>query len=124
MPQVLSQIRDYFLTNLWWIIALAVLLVFALSFLLYFLIRKRKGKKAKKPSFSKSDYVLALGGEENILSHELRGSRIVLRLKDYKAINEEKIKEAGVTGFIEMKDRLTLVVKDHAEKVYRTIFGE
>jgi phosphotransferase system IIB component len=51
------------------------------------------------------------------------GSRIVLVLKDYQKIDQAKLKEAGVDSFIEMSDRLTLVIKDNADKVYHTIFG-
>jgi phosphotransferase system IIB component len=50
------------------------------------------------------------------------GSRIVLTLKDYSKINRPLLQEAGVTGFIEKSDKLTLVVKENAEMVYETLF--
>lgn len=121
MPSVLSQAEDYLITNLWWLILLWFLFACLLGFVVYLVLRKKV--RVKRPSFSKTAYTDALGGEDNILSHELRGSRIVLRLKDYKAIDPEKIKEAGVTGFIEKSDQLTLVVKDHADKVYDLLFN-
>ena len=65
----------------------------------------------------------ALGGEENVLSKELKGSRIVLRLADYSKVDKQKLLEVGVDGFIEMEDKLTLVLKGDSEKVYKAIFG-
>ena len=79
----------------------------------------RRNKEAVK-----SSYFEALGGEENVLEKRIEGSRIVLRLKDYSLLDKEKIKEAGVDGFIQMSDKLYLVVKNDADKVYRILFGE
>ena len=39
------------------------------------------------------------------------------------SLTEEKIKEAGVDGFIKMSDRLTLVIKGDAEEVEKVLFG-
>ena len=72
---------------------------------------------------SKSEYLDALGGETNIIEKELRGSRIVLRLADYSKLDKEKLKEAGVDGFIMMSDKLTLVIKGSTEEAYKVIFG-
>jgi phosphotransferase system IIB component len=52
------------------------------------------------------------------------GSRIILHLKDYSKVNKSQLEQAGVTGFIEKSDKLTLVVKDDSERVYKAIFGE
>ncbi len=91
---------------------------------LIFLSGRKRKEVIPEKVISKSEYISALGGEENILSKELRGSRIVLVLKDYEKLDRQKIKEAGVDGFIMMSDRLTLVIKGSAELVYKTIFGE
>lgn len=114
---------DFFLGNLYWIIAVVVLAGVGLYFLFDYLHQKRKDAK-KKPLPNRNLYLSSLGGEENVLSHELMGSRIVLRLKDYSRINKSQLEQAGVTGFIEKSDKLTLVIKDDSERVYKAIFGK
>ncbi len=103
-------------------IAIAVLIAIGAFFLIEALLAKKK-KNPKVKIATKSEYLLALGGEDNILEKELKGSRIVVKLTDYSKVDEEKLKEAGVTGFIKMSDKLTLVIKDKAEVAYKVIFG-
>ena len=112
-------LRDYGLYLALGVIAL--ILVVALAILLPYFLKKGKGKKGKIAS--KGEYLSALGGEENVLSKELKGSRIVLRLADYSKVDRQKLLEVGVDGFIEMEDKLTLVLKGDSEKVYKAIFG-
>jgi Phosphotransferase system IIB components len=112
---------DYFMQNLYWIIAVCVVGVILVYFLLsHFLHHKRQATPAVKPDQGK--YLTALGGSENIISHEMMGSRIIVVLRDYSKINRPLLEEAGVTGFIEKSDKLTLVIKDHCQEVYQTIF--
>ena len=112
-------LRDYGLYLALGVVAL--ILVVALTILLPYFLKKGKGKKGKIAS--KGEYLSALGGEENVLSKELKGSRIVLRLADYSKVDRQKLLEVGVDGFIEMEDKLTLVLKGDSEKVYKAIFG-
>ena len=112
---------DFLLRNIWWIGAIgALLVIIALIF-----IDKRFFSKAKKAEVSEetaSLYLEALGGKSNIKEKSLEGSRIILKLNDYGAVNRDKLREAGVTGFIQMSDRLTLVIKGNAMEVYDKIF--
>ena len=103
------------------LIALGVIILGVLIFLLIKIFSKKRVKSL--PIASKSEYFEALGGEDNYIDSSREGSRIIVHLKDYSKINKEKIKEAGVTGFIEKSDKLTLVVKDNAEEVYEKIFN-
>lgn len=123
MILVLSQNRDFFLGNLWWIVILICFLGFFTYFLISYLYKNKKGNK-KKAVISKTSYLDALGGKENIISSSLKGSRIILKLQDYTKLDENKLKEAGVAGFIEKSDQLTLVVPNDSKKVYDTIFEE
>ena len=87
------------------------------------IVRKKKAPKAKPVSKETvSVYIAALGGQDNIVSHELVRSRIVLELRDYSLVDKEKLKEAGVDGFIMMSNKLTLVIQGNAEAVNRAIF--
>ncbi len=110
---------DFLLKNIWWIIALIALALFVTIF---FLDRHFYKEKKKTVEIQPSLYLEALGGEENVLERALDGSRIILKLKDYGAVNRDKLREAGVTGFIQMSDKLTLVIKDNAMEVYNKIF--
>ncbi len=101
----------------------ALIIIVALAILFPYYLKRKKGKPAPR-LIDKTAYVTALGGAENILSKELKGSRIVLYLADNSKVDKEKLKEAGVDGFILMSDKLTLVLKGDAEAAYKTIFGE
>lgn len=103
------------------IIAGAVIVVAIVVTLIIVLAKKKKTPAKSIPN--RSEYFLALGGEGNFIKAERSGSRIVVYLHDYSLIDKEKIKEAGVAGFIEKSDKLTLVVKDNAEAVYEKIFN-
>lgn len=112
---------DFLLKNIWWIIALGAALIIALLIF----IDKRFLSKPKKKEISEetaSLYLEALGGASNVKEKSLEGSRIILRLNDYGAVNRDKLREVGVTGFIQMSDRLTLVIKGNAMEVYEKIF--
>ena len=115
------EFNEFLMNNAWWMaIAFAGLVALALALILLF-GKKKKPAEAKK-AISVSSYMEALGGEGNVISHERKGSRIVLELHDYDIVDREKLKEAGVDGFIMMSDKLTLVIKGDAEKVNKAIF--
>ena len=116
-----SSVDRFLKENAWWM-ALAVLAVLALVVGLLFLLKPKK-KPAPRP-VEKSAYLSAMGGEENIVSHLRKGSRIELVLKDYSLLDKERLKAAGVDSFILMSNKLTLVIQGDAERVEKTLFGE
>ena len=116
---ILDQLKDdfnAFLKNnaLW--IALALVAVIAIVVVLI-LVFGRKGKKAAPQIAEKSKWVEALGGSENIVSSEAYGSRLAISLVDKSLMNKETLKELGVTNFIEMSNKITLLLEDKAELV-------
>lgn len=117
--------RDFLLSNLYWIVLVALALLVGAVYLVDFLIvRKRKSLSSDKKKIApRGDYLLSLGGEANIVSHRLVGSRIVLVLVDQSKIDREALKKTGITGFIEKSDQLTLVAKN-AKDVYSLLFGK
>ena len=94
--------RDFLLSNLYWIVLVALALLVGAVYLVDFLIvRKRKSLSSDKKKIApRGDYLLSLGGEANIVSHKLTGSRIVLVLVDQSKIDREALKKPGITGFI------------------------
>ena len=116
---ILDQLKDdfnAFLKNnaLW--IALALVAVIAIVVVLI-LVFGRKPKKAAPQIAEKSKWVEALGGAENIVSSEAYGSRLAVSLVDKSLMNKEALKELGVTNFIEMSNKNTLLLEDKAELV-------
>ena len=102
-----------------------IILVLAITVIIALVRRKKKIKDGpKKRIINASAYISALGGADNIVSHELMRSRIVLVLKNYDIVDKEKLKEAGVDGFIMMSDKLTLVIQGDAAKVNAAIFPD
>ena len=102
-----------------------IILVLAITVIIALVRRKKKLKDGpKKRIINASAYISALGGADNIVSHELMRSRIVLVLKNYDLVDKEKLKEAGVDGFIMMSDKLTLVIQGDAAKVNAAIFPD
>lgn len=114
--------NDFFLKNLWWIVLLLV--VFLGGLIIAFSLFRQTKKKKAKPSIDVNENLVAIGGKENIEEHQLEGSRIVLKLKDYGKVDREKLKEAGAIGFIMKSDKLTIVFKEKAEEVYHAFFHE
>ncbi len=88
-----------------------------------FLVLSRR-KTSSKPEVNANGCALALGGKDNVVSKELRGSRIIVSLKDFSLVDHEALKKAGVTGFIQASDKLTLVIKDGAKELYDSLFSE
>ena len=117
---ILDQLKDdfnAFLKNnaLW--IALALVAVIAIVVILILVLGKRKPKKEVPQIAEKSRWVEALGGEENIVSAQAYGSRLAVTLVDKSLMNREALKELGVTNFIEMSNKITLLLEDKAELV-------
>ena len=110
------------LSDWWWTILLGLAGLFAICLLIYFFIDKRKTKKRKE--LSGAFLLSALGGADNVVSKKLIGSRIIVVLKDKSLLNKEILLQKGVDSFIEMSDKITLVVKNNARSLYKAIFGE
>lgn len=106
-------------------LALGVVGLIIVVLLLCFFLSKKKGKKeSSKIRGNKSEYIDSFGGNDNLVDYKLIGSRIEVHLKDYSKLDKEKLKSAGVDGFILMSNKLTLVLKGDANEVYKKIFNE
>lgn len=116
---ILDQLKDdanAFLKNYGWIIAIALVAIIAVVVVII-LVKGRKVKKPVPQIAEKSKWVEALGGAENIISSEAYGSRLAVSLVDKSLMNKEVLKELGVTNFIEMSNKITLLLEDKAELV-------
>ena len=106
-------------------LALGVVGLIIVVLLLCFFLSKKNGKKEPiKIRGNKSEYIDSFGGNDNLVDYKLIGSRIEVHLKDYSKLDKEKLKSAGVDGFILMSNKLTLVLKGDAKEVYKKIFND
>jgi phosphotransferase system IIB component len=97
-------------------LALGGVLIIVISILVIFL----SGKKKKIAE----DYVplfLALGGIENVLSAEARGSRVTIHLADEKKMDVNALPKDTVSNYIKMTGKVILVVGSHSDKIAQMI---
>lgn len=121
MNNTQNQVNDFLGANAWWMAIVLAALILITILIIVLTGKKRKGRKPKRLIVA-SSYYEAFGGIDNVISHARTGSRINLVLKDYDLVDKEKLKEAGVDGFIKMSDRLVLVIKGDAEAVELALF--
>ena len=118
-PDLKNNISE-FLKNYALYIAIGVAVLIALAIVLIIVLSKnKKGKKVSKQDvvIDTNEWLLALGGRDNILEKNATGSRLVVKLNDPSKLNEEKLKELGVSNILKMSNKITLVFEDQAEKI-------
>ncbi len=116
---------DEFNSNYWWIY-LVLVLVITISFLILLIVRrketKRKNSEVVKQNSNLNNLYSYLGDKENVLSHELKGTRLTLVLKDYQKVDREKLKEIGVERVLSMSNKYILVGKtSDLEKINKNL---
>ena len=104
--------------NSWgWIVLVSICLIIVLV-LIVLLLKKSKRKKDTELNKKQNNTFLEIfGGSDNIISCESRGSRLVLVLKDYSLLNEEKLKENGVTSLIKANNKVTLIIGEKSKEL-------
>lgn len=103
------------------IIAIAVVAALLVVGCAVLLILRSKSNKTSKAKVSDSEWIDALGGQNNILEASAIGSRLSVKLNDKEIINRGKLKELGVSSVLVMSNKVTLVIEKQAEKVASAI---
>lgn len=100
--------------DLYIIIASIVVVIIAVVLIVFLIISRKKKSKTKDQikATNLNGFYLALGGKENVVSHNLNGTRLTLVLKDYKLIDREKLREYGVERVLSMTNKYILVGQD------------
>lgn len=118
-PELKENLNNFFSSYAFYI-ALGVAIAIIIAIVLIIIFSKRN----KKPKVSKQDVIIdtnewldALGGRDNILEKSATGSRLVVKLKEPEKIDEEKLKELGVSNILKMSNKITLVFEDQAEAI-------
>ncbi len=116
-----DDFNEFLKNNALWMALVLVGIIAVTLFLIFFLNRRKKNSKPIIIVASKSAWVDALGGNENILSSEAYGSRLVIKLVDKEKMKKDELKSLGVTSIIEMSDKVTLLLEDKAELVKKEL---
>ena len=97
-----------------------VVLFAIILILILFLVRRKRSKQNTEQvttSIDNNKWVNALGGNENIISYDAKGSRLIVNISDNSKINKEELHELGVASIIVSQDKVTLVLKEKAENI-------
>lgn len=113
LNQFLRVTAPYLCVALVLIIILVIVLIIVKS-------NERKGKDEKIDKLQTTnggDWVVALGGKENIQEATAVGSRLTVTLVNQELMNQDKLKELGVSNIMTMSNKVILVIEDHAAYV-------
>lgn len=108
----------------WYMILIYVVVVLGLVGLITYLcihfskgkIKNREEKKESEAYVQKTSQVAQIfGGKENIISIEIRGSRVVVNVKTTNGIDPKKLDEEGLKGSIIMGQKVMFPVGSQAE---------
>lgn len=87
------------------------------------LIVKRKPSKTKINHLYDS-LIEGFGGLDNIIEVSAKASRLSLTLKDYSLVNDQLLKEKGVTSSIKMSNKITFVIGEQAKDIENHILSK
>ena len=105
-------------TNIVLIISLSLVLIIIIGILIFLITKKKsRGKNTLKGNlYNLADIYSALGGKDNIISHQINGTRLTLVLRDYKKVDREKLRSFGVERILLMSNKYILV-GEHLDKI-------
>ena len=99
----------------------AVILIGILIVVLVLLKRNKAKKEIEYNQKQNNEFIKIFGGKENIVSCEAKGSRLVLVLNDYSLLDEQGLKDNGVTSMIKATNKITLIVGEKSKELEKFI---
>lgn len=103
------------------LIVLSVIISIAFVAALVFYIKVKKKEDKSNSIDNLNEYIDAFGGKYNIISCEAKSSRLIVTLKDYGKMDEEKLKEIGIESLIKATNKVTFIVGEKAESIANEI---
>ncbi len=96
------------------------LIVIVIGIILLVNNKKNPAKRAKKISKEEKyeQFLLALGGKENIVSYSIKGSRLSVSLKDNSLFKKDEIKNIGIDNVIIMSNKITFVLSRQSIEMF------
>lgn len=103
--------------------ALVIWLAAVDAFFVLFIVVVIVFNKVRKPKarVNNDEWLIALGGKENIKEVNATGSRLALTLNDKDNIDREKLKTLGVSSVLVMSNKVTLVIEGKAEQIAESL---
>ena len=112
----------YLMDNIVNFVIIGICALIVISLILIGIIRLVKKNSFKKERAEKNnEIIIALGGRDNIVSFSSAGSRLSLVLNDYSLMQDEKLKELGVSSIIKMSSKVTLVIGKDVEEIVKSL---
>ena len=99
----------------------AVILIGILIVVLVLLKRNKAKKEIEYNQKQNNEFIKIFGGKENIVSCEAKGSRLVLVLNDYSLLDEQGLKDNGVTSMSKATNKITLIVGTKSSELEKFI---
>lgn len=101
-----------------WIVLIVVIALIVIGVIISIFLKKKNQRVEKEESEKLNlEFLSIFGGKDNIISCEAKGSRLVLVLKDYSKLDEEKLKINGVTSLIKATNKVTLIVGEKSKEL-------
>jgi len=89
-----------------------------LIIVLLVVLRKRNQVVTHEIRVQKSNKMIELlGGFDNIVNYEFRGSRFKVELKDLTLANKEEIQALGANGIMEVNNTLQIILGSESKKL-------
>lgn len=106
---------DWVKNNLVLSICIVAIVVSLIAIVIILIVKKCRKKKDESGIYQ--DILNAFCGIENIVEVKCRESRLSLVLMDYNLIDENVLKEKGISSSIRMTNKITYVIGNQAKKI-------
>lgn len=115
---IYNELDTFFQENTLYIVIGVISLIIIV--LLIFLLGSLAKKKKSIVSETTNPLIEALGGQDNLIETSSRGSRLIVKLNNYDIVDKDRLLAMNIK-FIQMSDKLTLVIGKDAEQLAKAL---
>ena len=112
-----EDLNAFLKTNALWICLVLVGIIIATIVVIFVIKNRKSNKKEVVNELPDDEWLIALGGRENINDLMAMGSRLNIALNNQELIDREKLSALGVTNIMVMSNKVTLIIEDRAEEI-------
>lgn len=112
-----------FLKTYAWVLCVVVIFLILATIVIVFVVKNRKAPRNKKieSKATPDEWMIALGGKDNILEISSAGSRLSIKIKNRDLVNRDQLTSLGVSSIVLMSDKITLVTNLDNHKIEENI---
>lgn len=112
-----------FLKTYAWVLCVVVIFLILATIVIVFVVKNRKVPRNKKieSKATPDEWMIALGGKDNILEISSAGSRLSIKIKNRDLVNRDQLTSLGVSSIVLMSDKITLVTNLDNHKIEENI---